>query len=44
MQGGQQTKPIQGMQMSTHVQKMQAAKGFQGGKKNVGQGQGKDRH
>jgi hypothetical protein len=45
MQGGQQTKRIQGMQMSTQVQKMQAGKGnFQGGKKNVGQGQGKDRH
>lgn len=42
VQGGQQTKRIQGMQMST--QKMQAPKGFQGGKKNMGQGQGKGRH
>src|SRR5262245_56787937 len=44
MQGGQQTKRIQGMQMGTQVQKMQAPKGFQGGKKNMGQGQGRDRH
>ena len=43
-QGSQQTKRIQGMQMSTHVPKMQAGKGPQGGKKNVGQGQGKGRH
>jgi hypothetical protein len=44
MQGGQQTKHIQRMQMSTHVQKTQASKGFQGGKKNVGQGKGKNKH
>src|SRR5262245_34157573 len=44
MKEGQQTKRIQGMQMSTHVPKMQAGKGPQGGKKNVGQGQGKGRH
>jgi Protein of unknown function (DUF3300) len=44
VQGGQQTKPIQGIQMG-NVQQMQAGKGnFQGGKKNVRQGQGKDRH
>src|SRR5262245_59114153 len=43
-QGGQQTKRIQGMQMSTQVQKMQGGKESKGGKKNVGQGQGKDRH
>src|SRR5262245_22365647 len=42
MQGGQQR--IQGMQMSPHVQKMQGGKGMQGGKKNVGQGQGNNRH
>ena len=42
MQGGQQR--IQGMQMSPHVQKMQGGKGMQGGKKNVGKGQGNNRH
>jgi hypothetical protein len=42
---GHEPKRIQGMQMSTQVQKMQAGKGnFQGGKKNLGQGKGKDRH
>jgi len=42
---GQEPKRIQGMQMSNQVQKMQAGKGnFQGGKKNLGQGKGKDRH
>jgi Protein of unknown function (DUF3300) len=43
MQGGQQTKRMQGMQMSPHGQQMQRGRGIQGGKQNVGQGQGKGR-
>lgn len=43
MQGGQQTKRVQGMQMSPHGQQMQRGRGIQGGKQNVGQGQGKGR-